>query len=84
MRERFLALGILPSETPLPMSMLRRLWGLASDSDAEATANLLNHLGVMKVACLTDNTAWALVHPSHRKALQVHRFWNPPSHPHLL
>ena len=71
MWQRFLDLAVVPVEAPLPMSMLRRLWGLGSDTDAEATANLLNQLGVMKVACLTDSTAWALVQPGHLKALHV-------------
>ena len=76
MWQRFLDLAVVPSETPLPMSMLRRLWSLGSDADAEATANLLNQLGVMKVACLTDSTAWALVQPGHLKALHVSRDCN--------
>ena len=41
LRPRYEALSVVPPDTPLPMSMLRRLWGLASDADAEATANLL-------------------------------------------
>lgn len=76
MWQRFLALAVVPVDTPLPMSMLRRLWSLKSNADAEATANLLAQLGVMKVACLADSTAWALVQPSHLKALQVSR--SPP------
>lgn len=71
MWDRFLALAVVPVDTPLPMSMLRRLWGLNSDADAEATGNLLNQLGVLKIACLTDNSAWALVQPGHLKALHV-------------
>ena len=71
MWQRFMDLAVVPVETPLPMSMLQRLWSLSSDTDAEATANLLNQLGVMKVACLTDSTAWALVQPGHLKALHV-------------
>ena len=68
---RFLALAVVPADTPLPMSMLQRLWALKSRSDAEATANMLEQLGVMKVACLADSTAWALVQPGHLKALHV-------------
>lgn len=58
------------------MSMLQRLWSVPSAHDAEATANLLSQLGVMKVACLTDNTAWALVQPGHLRALTVSSFPN--------
>ena len=41
LRPRYEALAVVPPDTPLPMTMLRRLWGLASEPDAEATANLL-------------------------------------------
>jgi hypothetical protein len=41
LRPRYEALSIIPPDTPLPMTMLRRLWGLPCDTDAEATANLL-------------------------------------------
>ena len=41
LRPRYEALSVVPPDTPLPMSMLRRLWRLGSDTDAEATANLL-------------------------------------------
>ena len=71
MWERFMALAVVPVDTPLPMSMLQRLWAVATPDDAEATANLMSQLGVMKVACLADNTAWALVQPGHLKALHV-------------
>lgn len=71
MWQRVLALAVVPVDTPLPMSMLRRLWTLKTSADAEATANLLAQLGIMKVACLADNSAWALVQPTHLKALHV-------------
>lgn len=35
--ERYLALCVVPTNTPLPMSMLSRLWHVAED-EAEATA----------------------------------------------
>lgn len=40
LKERYGRLGVVPPDTPLPMTMLKRLWGLASETDAEATANL--------------------------------------------
>jgi hypothetical protein len=40
LKERYGQLAVVPADTPLPMTMLKRLWGLASESDAEATANL--------------------------------------------
>ena len=41
LRPRYEALSIIPPDTPLPMTLLRRLWGLACEADAEAAANLL-------------------------------------------
>ena len=39
--------------------------------DAEATAVMLEERGVMRVACLADGTAWALVDPAQLQKLQV-------------
>ena len=39
--------------------------------DAEATAVLLEERGVMRVACLADGTAWALVDPALLQRLQA-------------
>ena len=50
------------------------LWGLDNDMDAEATAVLLEERGVMRVACLADGTAWALVDPALLQRLQA-RCW---------
>ncbi|KAK9840975.1 hypothetical protein WJX81_003475 [Elliptochloris bilobata] len=61
LRARFLALAVVPLDTPLPMAMLAALWRLSSLADAEATANLLEGQGVMRVAWLQDGSAWALV-----------------------
>jgi len=47
------------------------LWGLDDDMDAEATAVLLEERGVMRVACLADGTAWALVDPALLQRLQA-------------
>ncbi len=41
LRPRFLALAVVPLDTPLPMAALAHLWRLGSLADAEATANLL-------------------------------------------
>jgi hypothetical protein len=41
LRPRFLALAVVPPDTPLPMAALAHLWRLGSLADAEATANLL-------------------------------------------
>lgn len=40
MEERYVSLGVVPPDTPLPMNMLKRLWNLATQRDAEATANI--------------------------------------------
>ena len=47
------------------------LWGLDDDMGAEATAVLLEERGVMRVACLADGTAWALVDPALLQRLQA-------------
>ena len=47
LKDRYVALGVVPPDTPLPMNMLTRLWGLEQESDAEATANLFE----TKVGC---------------------------------
>ncbi|CAL8467022.1 g6558 [Coccomyxa elongata] len=69
LRERYTRLGVVPPDTPLPMNMLKRLWCLENESDAEATANLFESKGIMRVACLFDGTAWGLVMPDHLYAL---------------
>ena len=51
MHMRYVRLAVVPSDTPLPMSMLMRLWDLGSESDAEATANMMEDRGIMRVAC---------------------------------
>jgi hypothetical protein len=51
--------------------MQRHLWGLDDASDAEATATMLQARGLMRVACLADGSAWALVQPSVLDRLQV-------------
>ena len=47
--------------------------------DAEATAVLLEERGVMRVACLADGTAWALVDPALLQRLQACRLSGGPS-----
>lgn len=64
-------LAVVPDNTPLPMTMLSKLWHLPGEGDAEASANLLQHLGIMRVAFLYDGSAWALVDNNHLKHLQV-------------
>ena len=53
------------------------LWGLNDDMDAEATAVLLEERGVMRVACLADGTAWALVDPALLQRLQARDYPRP-------
>ncbi len=51
LRERYTRLGVVPPDTPLPMNMLKRLWCLESEKDAEATANLFeSKAGFLDVA----------------------------------
>ena len=68
---RYLRLAAVPDNTPLPMTMLSKLWQLSGEQEAEQCANLLQQLGVMRVAFLYDSSAWALVDIGHLKHLQV-------------
>ncbi|KAK9810336.1 hypothetical protein WJX72_008917 [[Myrmecia] bisecta] len=70
LRARYVRLAVVPSDTPLPMSMLMRLWSPGSETDAEATANMMEDRSIMRVACLYDGSAWALVQAEHLKLLQ--------------
>eukprot|EP00891_Asterochloris_glomerata_P002441 jgi/Astpho2/2441/Aster-05689 len=70
MRDRYLKLAVVPDNTPLPMTMLVKLWRVSGEQDAEATANLMEQGGIMRVACLYDGSAWALVDSGHLKHLQ--------------
>lgn len=64
-------LAVVPDNTPLPMTMLSKLWQLPGQGEAETSANLLQQLGIMRVAFLYDGSAWALVDTGHLKHLQV-------------
>ena len=68
---RYLRLAVVPDSTPLPMTTLSKLWRLSGEREAEACANLLQQLGIMRVAFLYDGSAWALVDGAHLKHLQV-------------
>lgn len=70
MFDRYLRLAVVPDSTPLPMTMLSKLWRLSGEGDAEGCANLLQQLGIMRVAFLYDGSAWALVDGAHLKHLQ--------------
>ena len=56
------------------MTMLSKLWKLSSEQEAAGYANLLQQLGIMRVACLYDGSAWALVDAAHLNHLQVSSF----------
>jgi len=47
------------------------LWGVANVVDAEASAVMLQERGSMRVACLADGSAWALVQPEQLACLQA-------------
>lgn len=64
-------LAVVPDNTPLPMTMLSKLWQLPGLREAEDSANLLQQMGIMRVAFLYDGSAWALVDTGHLKHLQV-------------
>lgn len=68
---RYLRLAAVPENTPLPMTMLSKLWRLSGEREAESCANVLQQLGIMRVAFLYDGSAWALVDGAHLKHLQV-------------
>ena len=53
------------------MTMLRKLWRVSGEHEAEGCANLLQQLGIMRVAFLYDSSAWALVDTAHLRHLQV-------------
>ena len=61
----------LTAAKPIRSCWQALLWGLDDDMDAEATAVLLEERGVMRVACLADGTAWALVDPALLQRLQA-------------
>ena len=42
---RYLRLAAVPDNTPLPMTMLSKLWQLSGEQEAEQCANLLLSLG---------------------------------------
>lgn len=58
LRDRYVTLGVVPPDTPLPMNMLKRLWGLNNESDAEATANMFE----TKVGCSSKEPMLCLGH----------------------
>jgi hypothetical protein len=68
---RYVRLVVIPKGTPVPMRMLAKLWDLLDEADAEATSNMLEERGVMRVAHLFDGSAWALVAPEHLEGLEV-------------
>lgn len=71
LREHYMCLAVVPPDTPLPMCMLARLWNLADENDAEASANMLESRGIVKVASLYDGSVWALLQPEHMENLSV-------------
>eukprot|EP00208_Stichococcus_sp_RCC1054_P006330 CAMPEP_0206141976 /NCGR_PEP_ID=MMETSP1473-20131121/14954_1 /ASSEMBLY_ACC=CAM_ASM_001109 /TAXON_ID=1461547 /ORGANISM="Stichococcus sp, Strain RCC1054" /LENGTH=483 /DNA_ID=CAMNT_0053536755 /DNA_START=219 /DNA_END=1666 /DNA_ORIENTATION=+ len=84
MRSRFLRLAVLQPNLPIPMPTLRHLWGLQDLQDAEASAMILEERGLMRVACLADGSAWALVQPEHLARLQMSCPLAPEVHRELL
>lgn len=50
------------------------LWRLTNITEAEATAAIFQERGIMRVACLADGSAWALVQPEQLARLQVCTF----------
>ena len=69
---RYTRLAVVPDNTPLPMTMLRKLWQLASEREAEECCYMLQQLSILRVAQLYDGSAWALVDATHLKHLQVY------------
>lgn len=64
-------LAVVPENTPLPMTMLCKLWSLSSERQAEECCYLMQQLSVLRVAQLYDGSAWALVDATHLQHLQV-------------
>lgn len=69
---RYTRLAVVPDNTPLPMTMLRKLWQLASEREAEDCCYMLQQLSILRIAQLYDGSAWALVDATHLKHLQVY------------
>lgn len=53
------------------ISVQCHLWGVGNVADAEASAVMLQERGIMRVACLADGSAWALVQPEQLACLQA-------------
>ena len=47
------------------------LWRQTNIMEAEATAAIFQERGIMRIACLADGSAWALVQPDQLARLQV-------------
>lgn len=71
MHARFLRLAVLHPSLPVPMQALCHLWRLSHLADAEATAAMFQERSIMRVACLADGSAWALVQPDQFARLQA-------------
>ena len=69
---RYTRLAVVPDNTPLPMTMLRKLWQLSSEQEAEECCYRLQQLSILRIAQLYDGSSWALVDATHLKDLQVH------------
>lgn len=65
LKEQYLALGVVPAETPVPAAMLGRLWGTASASEAAELISAFEALRVVRTAVLDDGSLWALPANEH-------------------
>ena len=81
------AFALVPPDTPLPMAMLARLWGLdkgpgglaAGSAAAEGVIAALAAAGAARVARLGDGSAWALPSGSLHAALTTARAGGTPA-----
>ena len=69
--KQYLALAVVPPNTPLPLGMLRLLWASDTVEEVLATSSVLARAGVLRMASLQDQSTWALVQPEHVTALAV-------------
>lgn len=86
LRSYFRRLGVIPADTPVPMTMLARLWALPGGVQAAVElAEELRGREVLRCVTLDDGSIWALVAAEHIEViLMLHADSQPAYHMELL